>query len=48
MTAPASFSMTVDEYLAFERNHERKHEYIAGHVYAMSGASAAHNRLNRE
>lgn len=43
MTAPASLSMTVDEYLAFERNHEGKHEYIAGHVYAMSGASAAHN-----
>jgi Uma2 family endonuclease len=43
MTAPASFIMTVDEYLAFERNHEEKHEYIAGHVYAMSGASAAHN-----
>jgi Uma2 family endonuclease len=43
MTLQASPFMTVEEYLAFERDHEVKHEYIAGHVHAMSGASAAHN-----
>lgn len=35
--------MTVEEYLAFERRQELKHEYLAGEVRAMSGASAAHN-----
>jgi Uma2 family endonuclease len=36
-------TMTVEEYLVFERGQEQKHEYIAGQVLAMSGASAAHN-----
>lgn len=33
------------EYLAGEEISEIKHEYIDGQVYAMSGASANHNRL---
>ena len=33
------------EYLAGEKIAETKHEYIDGHVYAMSGAHANHNRL---
>ena len=35
--------MTEDEYLAFERTTETKHELIDGQVYAMSGASPNHN-----
>ena len=35
--------MTESKYLAFERASEIKHEYIDGHVYAMSGASESHN-----
>jgi Uma2 family endonuclease len=37
--------MTEDEYLEFERNSPMRHEYVNGVVYAMSGASLAHNRL---
>jgi Uma2 family endonuclease len=43
MTAQTHVQMTVAEYLAFERAHEQKHEYIDGYVRAMSGASVAHN-----
>ncbi|WP_353571878.1 Uma2 family endonuclease [Candidatus Albibeggiatoa sp. nov. BB20] len=31
------------EYLEGELHSEIKHEYVAGHVYAMSGASRIHN-----
>ena len=34
--------MTVAEYLEFELLTDKKHEYVDGEVYAMSGASAAH------
>lgn len=37
--------MTEDEYLAFERASEEKHEYIDGEIFAMSGARRAHSRL---
>jgi Uma2 family endonuclease len=34
---------TVDEYLAFERAAEARHEYLAGRIYAMSpGGSESH------
>lgn len=35
--------LTPEEYLAFERKATTKHEYLAGEVVAMSGASFAHN-----
>jgi len=35
--------MTVEEYFRFEESSEIKHEYVAGEVYAMSGATARHN-----
>jgi Uma2 family endonuclease len=40
-----STRMTEAEYLAFERASETKHEYIDGHVYAMTGGSPAHNLI---
>jgi Uma2 family endonuclease len=43
MTAQTNQKMSVAEYLNFERKSEIKHEYIAGDVLSMSGASAAHN-----
>lgn len=40
--------MTWEEYLAFEEQSSHRHEYVNGTVYAMSGASLAHNRIARE
>ena len=37
--------MTAEEYLAFERASEIKHEFYDGEVLAMVGASYAHNLL---
>ena len=36
--------MTAEEYLAFERASETKHEFFRGEVFAMGGASRNHNR----
>ncbi|MGC1275508.1 MAG: Uma2 family endonuclease [Planctomycetaceae bacterium] len=33
---------TVEEYLSFERGSPSKHEYYAGNIYAMTGASRRH------
>lgn len=41
----ASRLMTVEEYLEFEDKTELRHEYINGVVYAMAGASLAHNQI---
>ena len=38
--------MSEAEYLAFERASETKHEYIDGHVYAMTGGSPAHSLIS--
>ena len=38
-------SVPVDDYLDGERLVNRKHEYVEGFVYAMAGASNAHNRI---
>lgn len=40
-----STAMSEAEYLAFERASKSKHEYLAGGVYAMSGASRKHNLI---
>ena len=37
--------VTVDEYLTIERDCKRKHEYFRGEMFAMAGASAAHNQI---
>jgi Uma2 family endonuclease len=36
------YLFTVDEYLAFERTAEERHEYLDGVIYAMAGESEAH------
>src|SRR5690348_13825746 len=38
-------TMTVEEYFRFEESSPVKHEYVEGEVYAMSGATARHNRI---
>jgi len=38
--------ISVEDYLAGERQSEQKHEYVDGQVYAMAGASANHNRIS--
>jgi len=40
--------MTWEEYLAFEEHSPRRHEYVDGAVYAMSGASLVHNQIAQE
>lgn len=47
MTVARKFDAIIseDEYLDGEKVSEIKHEYIDGHIYAMSGASANHNRI---
>jgi Uma2 family endonuclease len=37
--------INVVEYLAGERESVVRHEYVAGEVYAMAGASDRHNRI---
>lgn len=36
---------TVAEYLAYEADGRVRHEYIAGEIFAMTGASGRHNRI---
>lgn len=38
--------VSVEEYLEGEKHSQVKHEYVRGHVYAMVGASKAHNRIS--
>jgi Uma2 family endonuclease len=35
--------LSVEEYLALEETSMRKHEYVAGEIYAMVGATNRHN-----
>lgn len=44
-SAAARIRMTEEEYLAFERASDEKHEYIDGEIFAMSGASRKHSRV---
>jgi Uma2 family endonuclease len=45
MSALAESRLTVADYLAFERASEIRHEFYAGDILAISGASAAHNSI---
>jgi Uma2 family endonuclease len=42
MVAQPIATMTEEEYLAFERASETKHEFLNGRVYAMAGATEPH------
>ena len=42
MVAQASEHMSEEEYLAFERASDTKHEYYRGEIFAMAGASEKH------
>ncbi len=44
--AELSHQISVEDYLIGEPTSNVKHEYIAGQVYAMAGASWAHNRIS--
>lgn len=37
--------MSMEEYLLFEESSPVRHEFVAGEVYAMSGASKRHNTI---
>jgi Uma2 family endonuclease len=37
--------LTVEEYLKSEQDGEIRHEYVAGQIYVMAGASEAHNLI---
>lgn len=43
--AQKSSRMSETEYLAFDRASEIKHEFFAGEIFAMTGASEAHNLI---
>jgi Uma2 family endonuclease len=45
MSSPNPTFVTPGEYLDLERKAEIRSEYIAGHIYAMSGASRRHNLI---
>ncbi len=45
MSALTNKKWTVEDYLAFERASEEKHEYLAGDIYLMTGASRKHNLI---
>ncbi len=46
MSAEPQRKWSVEEYLAFEREGEIRHEYVDGELFAMSGASRAHGRIS--
>jgi Uma2 family endonuclease len=43
--APKLNYVSPEEYLSMERDSQEKHEYFKGEVFAMSGASNAHNDI---
>ena len=45
MSALSKTKINTDEYLQGEELADTRHEYIAGDVYAMAGASERHNRI---
>ena len=43
--AASRVKMTPEEYLAFERASDEKHEYVDGEIFAMSGGTYEHSLL---
>ena len=46
MSAKPQPTLSAEEYLAFERQSEIKHELVDGEIVAMSGAGRAHGRIS--
>ncbi len=38
--------MSLEEYWELENNSEFKHEYVGGHLYAMTGVTRRHSRIS--
>lgn len=45
MTSAEVLVVSFEEYLAFEEGSERRHEWVAGHVYAMAGGTERHDNM---
>ena len=45
MEAARVLPLSVADYLAFEFSGPVRHEYVAGEIHAMGGASRAHNKI---
>lgn len=45
-TMPQKTRYTPEEYLSLERSAEHKHEFFAGEIFAMAGASKEHVRIS--
>lgn len=45
MALPQTAHLTLDEFLAWEATQELRHEFVDGEVFAMVGATRAHNTL---
>ncbi|TAD84629.1 MAG: Uma2 family endonuclease, partial [Bacteroidetes bacterium] len=45
MGAAPKLKYNLSEFLAFEAQSLDKHEYYAGEIFAMAGASVVHNRI---
>ena len=44
-TAPDIHLLSVEDYLELEMKATTRHEYVAGEIFAMSGASMAHQLI---
>jgi Uma2 family endonuclease len=44
-TSASELPLGLAEYLALERRSSDRHEFVDGQIYAMAGASYAHNRI---
>lgn len=45
MSAQPLARLTIAEYLAHERRADQRHEFFDGEIFAMAGASLAHNEI---
>ena len=45
-TAESKETFTIEEYLALEENSAERHEYVAGHIYAMSESLQPHKLIS--
>ena len=48
MANPAIRPLSLEEYFEIERASDERHEFLDGEVFAMSGASLAHNLIDAQ